>query len=319
MKQDLDTRSIDVVVPCFNEEESLPNFFRAYQVLVQDNSKYTFNLVIVDNGSTDKTLKLAREFIRNSGGGVCLELSRNFGKEASLSAGLERSTSNLVIPIDADLQDPINVIPLLLECWEETNADVVLARRRTRDEDSWFRRLVSKMYISLFRKLSDVELQPNVGEFRLMTRKVVDAFALMPERERFVRGMLAWLGFRVAIIEYDRPARIAGQSSFNFLRLLELGLKGITAFSTKPLRVATFIGFTIATLTSLYAILILSLAINNQTAIPGYASLLITVLFLGGLQLIFLGILGEYLGRVLLEAKSRPNYIIREEYKHNGH
>jgi len=318
MNHNLEARSVDVVVPCYNEEHSLPDFFNAYQIMVQNNPRYNFKLIIVDNGSIDRTLIIAKEFIASSMGGICLELSRNFGKEASLSAGLERSSADLVVPIDADLQDPINVIPRLLECWEETNADVVLARRKTRNEDSWFRRLVSKTYISLFRRLSDVELEPNVGEFRLMTRKVVDAFSLMPERERFVRGMLAWLGFRIAIIDYDRPARNTGQSSFNLFRLLDLGLKGITAFSIKPLRVATLIGFSIASITSLYALVIFSLAISNRTAIPGYASLLIAVLFLGGLQLIFLGVIGEYLGRVLLESKSRPNYVIREEYKNNG-
>ena len=309
--------TVDIVVPCFNEEDSLPLFFDAYQQLIQTHPKYSFNIIIVDNGSSDGTLGLAKKFISTTKSGICLELSRNFGKEASLTAGLERSTADIVIPIDADLQDPIELIPILLERQAQTGADVVLARRKTRDEDTRFRRSISKFYISLFRKLSDVDLHPNVGEFRLMTRNVVVAFSTMPERQRFVRGMLAWLGFKIEIVDYIRPAREQGKSSFNLFRLFELGIQGITAFSVKPLRLATLFGLVIATGSGLYAIYIFALAISNKTPIPGYASLLITVLFLGGMQLLFLGVIGEYLGRVLLESKARPNYVIREV--HQGH
>ena len=319
MSNKAEVHSVDIVVPCFNEEDSLPLFFAAYLKLINEQPKYSFNIIVVDNGSTDGTLKLAKEFISTTKDGICLELSRNFGKEASMTAGLEKSTAEIVIPIDADLQDPIELIPELLERWAQTGADVVLARRKTRNEDTRFRRNVSRMYISLFRKLSDVDLHPNVGEFRLMTRKVVQAFSLMPERQRFVRGMLAWLGFKIEIVDYIRPSRAGGKSSFNFIRLFELGIQGITAFSVKPLRLATIFGLFIATGSGMYAIYIFALAINNETPIPGYASLLITVLFLGGMQLLFLGVIGEYLGRVLLESKARPNYVIREVHQGHGH
>jgi glycosyltransferase involved in cell wall biosynthesis len=311
--------TVDIVVPCFNEEESLPQFFEAYLMLIQNHPKYAFSIIVVDNGSTDGTLGIVKKFISTTKNGICLELSRNFGKEASLTAGLERSTSDIVIPIDADLQDPIELIPILLERWEQTGADVVLARRKTRAEDTRFRRSVSKFYISLFRKLSDVDLPPNVGEFRLMKGNVVQAFSAMPERQRFVRGMLAWLGFKIEIVDYIRPAREQGKSSFNFFRLFELGIQGITAFSIKPLRMATIFGLVIAISSGFYAIYIFSLAISNKTPIPGYASILITVLFLGGIQLLFLGVIGEYLGRVLLESKARPNYVIREVHQGHGH
>jgi glycosyltransferase involved in cell wall biosynthesis len=310
--------SVDLVVPCFNEELSLPNLFVSYLDLVKTTPEYSFQIIIVDNGSTDRTLELATKFVSKQKHAICLELSRNFGKEASLTAGLEKSTSDIVIPIDADLQDPIELIPELIERWRKTGADVILARRISRKEDSKFRRFFSRFYVSIFRKLSDIELQPNVGEFRLMTRKVVLAFASMPERQRFVRGMLAWLGFRMEIVDYARPARLEGKSSFNFFKLLELGIQGVTAFSLKPLRIATFFGFVIAGLSATYAFYIFRLALDNKTEIPGYASLLITVLFLGGMQLLFLGIIGEYLGRVLLETKARPNYVIREEYYGRG-
>ena len=310
--------SVDIVVPCFNEEDSLPLFFASYLQLVESHPEYSFNIIVIDNGSSDATLKIAREFITTREDGICLELSKNFGKEASLTAGLEASTAELVIPIDADLQDPIELIPTLIERWEQSGADVVLARRKTRNEDTFFRRNVSALYISIFRRLSGVDLHPNVGEFRLMTRKVVEAFSTMPERQRFVRGMLAWLGFKVEIIDYTRPARAGGKSSFNLFRLFELGIQGITAFSIKPLRMATVFGLFIATGSGIYAIYIFAEAINNRMPVPGYASLLITVLFLGGMQLLFLGVIGEYLGRVLLESKGRPNYIIRKVHKGHG-
>ena len=311
--------TVDIVVPCFNEEDSLPLFFEAYLQLIQNHPKYAFSIIIVDNGSTDGTLGLVKKFISTTKNGICLELSRNFGKEASLTAGLERSTSDIVIPIDADLQDPIELIPILLERCAQTGADVVLARRKTRAEDTRFRRSVSKFYISLFRKLSDVDLPPNVGEFRLMKGNVVQAFSAMPERQRFVRGMLAWLGFKIEIVDYIRPAREQGKSSFNFSRLFELGIQGITAFSVKPLRMATIFGLISAIGSGLYAVYIFSLAISNKTPIAGYASILITILFLGGMQLLFLGVIGEYLGRVLLESKARPNYVIREVHQGHGH
>jgi glycosyltransferase involved in cell wall biosynthesis len=309
---------VEIVVPCFNEEESLPLFFAAYTQLVKSHPKYAFNLIVIDNGSSDSTLQIAKEFILTTKYGICIELSKNFGKESSLTAGLEASTSDLIIPIDADLQDPIELIPKLIERWEQTGADVVLARRKTREEDTLFRRAASAFYISVFRKLSGVELHPNVGEFRLMTRAVVEAFSTMPERQRFVRGMLAWLGFKVEIVDYMRPARAGGKSSFNLFRLFELGIQGITAFSIKPLRIATVFGLLIATSSGIYSVYIFAEAINNRTPVPGYASLLLTVLFLGGIQLLFLGIIGEYLGRVLLESKARPNYVIRKVYKSNG-
>ena len=169
--------TVDVVVPCFNEEDSLPLFFASYTQLAKTHPQYAFNIIVIDNGSSDSTLKIAKEFISTTKAGICLELSKNFGKEASLTAGLEASTSELVIPIDADLQDPIELIPTLIERWEQTGADVVLARRKTRDEDTIFRRTVSALYISVFRKLSGVNLHPNVGEFRLMSRAVIEAFS----------------------------------------------------------------------------------------------------------------------------------------------
>jgi glycosyltransferase involved in cell wall biosynthesis len=308
--------SIDVVVPCFQEELSLPNFFNAYTNLVQSLPSYRFNLIIVDNGSTDKTLEVVQEFLtKENNRGICLELSRNFGKEASLTAGLAQSKSDLVIPIDADLQDPMEIVPQLIDAWENSGADVILGRRISRQDDSFSRRFLSRLFGHFFSKLSDVELVQNTGEFRLMTRNVVEAFNLMPEKQRFVRGMLAWLGFKIVIVDYIRPARKNGKSSFNLFRLFELGIQGITAFSIKPLRIATFLGLFISTSSALYALFIFGLAVRHQTLVPGFASLQITILFIGGVQMLFLGILGEYLGRVLLETKDRPLYIIRKVHK----
>ena len=308
---------LSVVVPVFKEESNIAPFLsRTIATLTRINESY--EVVFVLDPSPDRT---EDEIVKASEVNARIKLikmSRRFGQPAATMAGLHFAIGESVVVIDADLQDPIELIPTLIERWEQTGADVVLARRKTRDEDTIFRRTVSALYISVFRKLSGVDLHPNVGEFRLMSRAVVEAFSSMPERQRFVRGMLAWLGFKVEIVDYIRPARAGGKSSFNLFRLFELGVQGITAFSIKPLRMATIFGLITALGSGIYAIFIFAEAINNRTPVPGYASLLITVLFLGGMQLLFLGIIGEYLGRVLLESKARPNYVIRKVYKGNG-
>lgn len=270
--------------------------------------------MIVDNGSSDNTPTLAKEFTKKNKGVVFIRLSRNFGKEASLSAGLFASTSEACVPVDADLQDPLDVIKMMIPEWENGN-EVVLGRRKSRNQDSWFRTLFSKLYFQVFNALSDTELPNDVGEFRLMDKKVVDAFNQLPESQRFVRGLFAWMGFKTAIVEYDRPPRSFGKSSFSVFRLLSLGVQGLTSFSVRPLRLSTVVGALGATLTICYGIYILFLALNDEIPIPGYASTLLAVLFLGSVQLLSIGVLGEYIGRVLLETKNRPLYIISEEIR----
>lgn len=271
-------------------------------------------MVIVDNGSTDKTSSIAKEFTRINNGVVYIRLSRNFGKEASLSAGLFASTGDACVPVDADLQDPLDVIKLMIPEWEKGH-EVVLGRRKSRNQDSWFRTTFSSLYFQVFNSMSDTELPYNVGEFRLMDKKVVNAFNQLPESQRFVRGLFAWMGFKTTVIEYDRPPRSFGNSSFSVFRLFSLGIQGLTSFSVKPLRLSTVFGAIGAALTMCYGIYILFLALSDEISIPGYASTLLAVLFLGSVQLLSIGVLGEYIGRVLLETKNRPLYIISEEIR----
>ena len=244
-------------------------------------------------------------------------LSRNFGKEASLTAGIEASKGDACIPMDADLQDPMTLIPEMINIWEN-GADVVLARRSSRAGDRKNRIIFSRLYLKFFNYLSDTKIVPSVGEFRLMDQSVVNAFKSLSENQRFVRGLFAWLGFREVIIDFERPAREKGQSSFSFGRLVNLGADGLTSFTTIPLRLATILGVTVTVLTMVCALVIFALAIFGKIDVPGYASLIIVVLILGGLQLLFLGILGEYVGKILLESKKRPLYIVKERVTNDG-
>lgn len=266
----------------------------------------------MDNGSKDKTSILAKSFILENKGSKYIRLSRNFGKEASLSAGIFASTGDACVPVDADLQDPLEIIIPMISEWEQ-GFDVVLGKRMSRTEDSWFRSTFSNLYFYLFNSLSDTELPKFVGEFRLMDKKVVNAFRQLPESQRFVRGLLAWMGFETSTIEFARPARKDGDSSFSVLKLINLGLQGLTSFSVKPLRLSAYIGAIGSTTTIAYAAYILYLALNDGISIPGYASTLLAVLFLGSIQLLSIGVLGEYIGKILLETKKRPIYLISEE------
>lgn len=307
--------SVDIVVPCFNEAQNLPPLFLSFlDFKEQHKDEFELNLIIVDNGSTDDTSRVTKSFIAYEKSCRLIVLSRNFGKEASLSAGLLESTSDLVVPIDADLQDPIEVISDMLKCWRTHKPDVVLAKRISRDGDSLSRRLFSRMYLSLFSKLSDIDIPLGVGEFRLMSRKVVESFSQLQESERFVRGLFAWMGYKTEVIEFQRISRSEGKSRFSFSKLLNLGVDGIVSFSIKPLRIAISIGMATSGIAFIYSIVIAVEKINNNVPIPGYASLAVLLLILSGIQLLCIGVLGEYIGKTLMESKKRPIYLISEKY-----
>jgi glycosyltransferase involved in cell wall biosynthesis len=311
-------KRIDFVVPCFNEEESLEKLFSSFTRVADVLKNYDCSLIIIDNGSSDRTLELSRDMVRRDSRIKCIELSRNFGKEASLSAGLLASRGDAVIPMDADLQDPIDFVIDMIEAWEMGDADIILAKRRTRKGDGHGREILSSFYFRIFRLFSDVDLPSGVGEFRLMDRRVVESFAQLSESQRFVRGLFAWLGFKTKTLEFDRPARQEGKSRFTYLRLLNLAIDGITSFSVVPLRLATLIGILGSISTFLYGLVLLILALFHKISVPGYASLLITVLLLGSIQLLTIGIVGEYVGKTLLESKRRPAFIVREVYCRDG-
>lgn len=305
---------IELIVPCFNEENSLPYFLEKYQELKNYDKKNTYRLLIIDNASSDKTFQKAVDYARTDSSIRIIGLARNFGKEASLSAGLNNSTGDLVIPIDADLQDPLEIVPELVKKYFESSADVILGKRKNRKNDLKTRTFFSFLYSRVFTKISTVKLENNVGEFRLMNRKVIDAFNTLPESERFVRGMFAYLGFQSEIVEYSRPARSSGKSNFTFLKLLNLGIEGFISFSTKPLRFASYLGFIGSLISMIYGITIVILQLQGKIQVSGYTSILASILILGSLQLLTIGILGEYVGKTLMEAKRRPAYIISQKW-----
>lgn len=311
-------KSVDIVLPCFNESESLPNFLAEFVKLrTRQADRFNIGLVLIDNGSTDSTYDISKIFATQNVNVKCISLSRNFGKEASLTAGLDAARGDACIPMDCDLQDPMEAVDLLLDAWVD-GVEVVLAKRKYEKEFFNWRIITSNAYLKLFNRISDSPLENSVGEFRLMSRKVIEAFGQFPETERFTRGLFAWMGFRSVEISYTRGKREYGKSKFNFIKLCTLGIHGVTSFSIKPLRVATYFGLLGSVSTFIYAATLIFLAFRKDTVIPGYASTLVSILLLGSIQFMTIGILGEYVGKTLLEAKRRPVYLIQDRFENNG-
>lgn len=300
---------LSVVVPCFNEEHVLDAFFaRLLPVLGALDLRH--EIIAVNDGSTDRTLEALLAVREREPALVVIDLSRNFGKEAALTAGLDHAVGAAVIVIDADLQDPPELIPQLLERWRG-GAEIVLARRGDRTSDPLTKRASAGLFYRLFNRLSDTPIPVDVGDMRLLDRVVIDALRRLPERQRFMKGLFAWIGFRTATVEFVRDRRAGGASKFSFWPLWNLAVQGITSFSTQPLRISTWLGLVVAFLSFAYASYLIVRTLVLGVAVPGYASTLVTVLFLGGMQLIGIGLLGEYVGRTYLESKQRPIYVVR--------
>jgi glycosyltransferase involved in cell wall biosynthesis len=300
----------------YNEEESLAVFFkRLLPVLVSAGEP--FEIVCVNDGSRDATLERLFTARKLEPRIRILNLSRNFGKEAALTCGIDHAIGDAVIPIDADLQDPPELIIEMLQLWRQ-GFDVVLAQRTDPSADHFLKRKTAEWFYRLHNAISDSVIPSNVGDFRLMDRKVVEALKALPERRRFMKGLFAWVGFRQAVIPYSREARQAGASKFSGWHLWNFALEGITSFSTAPLRIWTYLGLFIALLAFTYGSFIVGRVLLLGRDMPGYASLITVVLFLGGIQLIGLGVLGEYLGRIYLETKGRPVYIVRDHFDHEA-
>ncbi|PHN26119.1 glycosyltransferase family 2 protein [Pseudomonas sp. ICMP 460] len=306
---------ISLVVPLFNEENTLGVFYHAIR---QEPAlrAHTVDIVFINDGSTDRTAEFAHAIALADRHVVLINFSRNFGKEAALFAGLEYAQGDAVIPIDVDLQDPVEVIPHLLAEWQK-GADVVLAKRRDRASDSYLKRHSASMFYQLLNRIAYTHIEENVGDFRLMDRKVVNVIKALPEQQLFMKGVLSWAGFTVAIVEYDRAPRTAGQSKFNAWKLWNLALDGITSFSTLPLRLWSYIGGCISLFALVYAAYLMVDKVLFGNAVPGYPSLMTAILFLGGVQLIGVGILGEYVGRIYMETKHRPRYVIASKVEMN--
>jgi len=302
---------ISIVTPFYNEEEGLEEYFEAVESVL---TEYDYEIVCVDDGSTDNTLIGLIKRQQESSQIRVVELSRNFGKEAALTAGLAECHGDGVVIIDADLQDPPSLIPSMIEKWEG-GADVVLAQRRSRDADSFMKRLSAEWFYKIYNKFADQPIPENVGDFRLMDRKVVDVVNSLGESNRFMKGILSWPGFTSEFIEFERPNRIAGETKWNYRKLFQLSADGIFAFSTVPLRLAMIIGLISSATALVYAVYTIIKTIISGVDVPGYASLLVVSLTLSGIILICLGFIGEYLGRIYNEVKGRPIYVVKKLHK----
>lgn len=309
-----DIQLLSLVVPFYNEGTALQTFFDRVVPILESVPATRFEIVCVNDGSADDTLARLVDISRRDGRIRVIDLTRNFGKEAALTAGIDEAFGDAVIPIDADLQDPPELIPTLVEKWRQ-GAEVVLAQRASRASDSFLKRVTATAYYRVHNWLSDLKIPENVGDFRLMDRAVVNALKQLPERHRFMKGLFAWVGFNTVVVQYERAPRCAGESKFSGWRLWNLALEGITSFSTLPLRSWTYVGSFIAMIAFCYGTFIVARTLILGVDVPGYASVLSLLLFFGGIQLVGLGVLGEYIGRIYDESKGRPIYLVKRRYQ----
>lgn len=306
---------LSIVVPVKDEQDAISIFLYSVEetlTSLNDPAADSFEILFIDDGSTDATLEILREANEADERIRVISFSRNFGKEAALSAGIEHARGDAVIPMDVDLQDPPEVIGMMVAKWRE-GFEVVYGVRTNREEDSVVKRVTADLFYRAHNRMSTDQIPKHAGDFRLLDRKVVDVIRAMPERSRFMKGMFAWAGFRQAAVNYARASRQAGTTKFSYWKLWTFALDGITSTSTVPLRVWSYVGAIIATFAITFATFIIVRTLVFGTDVPGYASLIVAVLFLGGLQLLSLGIIGEYIGRILIETKQRPLYVMREE------
>lgn len=301
-------KKVTLLIPVYNEEATLPVLYQRLLELVHRNDSYEWEMLFVNDGSSDNTLECIRQLRQSDKRVNYVNLSRNFGKEMAMLAGFDYTTGDCCVVMDADLQDPPELVDQMLKYWEE-GYDDIYAKRRSRGEESWLRRELSLTFYRLLQKMSRIDILPNVGDFRLLDRRCVLTLRQLREQERYTKGLFCWIGYNKKGIEFDRGDRVAGRSSWSFLKLLNLAIEGITSSSTAPLRIATVCGVLCAISSFIYALyfLIKTLLYGDQTA--GFPTLIVVILFLGGLQLFSLGIIGEYVGRIFRETKGRPAYI----------
>jgi glycosyltransferase involved in cell wall biosynthesis len=305
---------ISIVIPCYNEELNLAALAERLEEVMATVAPDWFEVILIDDGSKDRTVETATELQKKYQFLTLLELSRNFGKEAALMAGIDHADGDCVVIMDADLQHPPEAIVEMLKIWK-TGIDVVACRRVDRDTDSFLRSIFSWAFYLLISRGAEVHIPRNVGDFRLMDRRVIKAIQSLRETQRFMKGIYAWVGFKTEIIEFQVAARNAGVSSFNLRKLWHFAWDGITSFNIVPLRFSSYIGAAVAFVAFTYGLFILLEALLLGGDVPGYPSLMTSIAFLGGLQLVGIGMLGEYVGRMYIESKQRPVYIIRETYR----
>lgn len=306
---------ISILIPAYNEEPVLDKLFARLANLANDTKDYDFEFLFVNDGSKDKTLEIIKGYAETDSRVSYINFSRNFGKEIGMIAGLDHVQGDATVIIDADLQDPPELIPEMLKLWEE-GYDDVYAKRRSRDGESWVKKFTSKAYYKTLQKVTHVPIQEDTGDFRLLDRRVVEAIKQFRDSQRNAKAIFSWVGFHKKEILYDRDPRAAGETKWNYIKLVNLALDGITSFTTAPLRISTYIGVIVSFATFVYLVFLVIRTIFFGTDLAGYPSMMAVILFLGGVQLLSLGVIGEYIGRIFNETKQRPLYLI-EEY-HNG-
>lgn len=302
---------ISILVPCYNEEVVLNQFYQRLSQVITNIPQYDFQFMFINDGSKDQTLDIMRELHEKDSRVSYVNLSRNFGKEIAMIAGIDYLTGDAAIIMDADLQDPPELIPEMISWWEKGYQDVS-AKRRSRAGESFFKKWSSHAFYTILQKMSSVPMQRDVGDFRLLDKQCLNALRLMRESQRYTKGLFSWIGFEKKEVLFDRDARAAGKTKWNYWKLLNLAIEGITSFTIAPLRASAFVGCILAFIALLYMLFIVLRTLICGEDVPGYPSLVSIILFIGGIQLFFLGIIGEYLGRVFNESKFRPLYLVKD-------
>ncbi|MCX6728181.1 MAG: glycosyltransferase family 2 protein [Candidatus Saccharibacteria bacterium] len=307
-------KKISILIPAYNEQEVLEHLYQRIGKLANDNKSYEFEFLFADDGSRDKTLEIIKDYAKKDDRVKYVSLSRNFGKEIGMIAGLDHVTGDATVIIDADLQDPPELIPKMIKFWEE-GYDDVYAKRSSREGETWIKIVTANTYYWLLNKMTQgqlIKIPRNTGDFRLLDKRCVEALKQLRESERYTKGMFSWIGYKKKEITYDRDPRAAGEIKQNYRKLINLAIDGITSFSTTPLRISSFIGVIVSAAAFIYLIVVIFKAALFGDTVAGYPSLMAVVLFLGGVQLLSLGVIGEYIGRIFKEVKQRPLYYVEE-------
>jgi len=304
-------KKISIIIPAYNEEESLPFLYERLVKLMNSTKDYEFEILFVNDGSKDKTIEIIRE-LRDKDERICyVNFSRNFGKEIAMIAGLDYAKGDCVIFMDADLQDPPELVPELIKYWEE-GYDDVYARRSSRKGETWLKKFTSKMYYKVLQSLTRVPIQKDTGDFRLLDKRCVNALKKLRESQRCSKSMFSWIGYKKKEVMYERDPRIAGQTKWNYKKLIDLAIDGITAFTTSPLRISTYLSIPTFLALVIYFIYVIIKSITTGIFIEAFQAIILLILFFSGLQILLFGIIGEYLGRIFNETKSRPLYFVDE-------
>jgi glycosyltransferase involved in cell wall biosynthesis len=309
-------KKITLIIPSYNEEEVLATLYKRINDLAASTTNYRFEFLFINDGSKDSTLEIIKGLAEKDRRVAYIDLSRNFGKEIAMFAGFEHAKGDAAVIIDADLQDPPELIPQMISFWEEGYSDVY-ARRSSRAGETWLKKKSSEMYYRILQSSTHIPIQIDTGDFRLLDRRCVDALSNLRESQRNTKAMYSWIGYKKKEISYARDPRAAGKTKWNYRKLLNLAVDGITSFTTAPLRASTILGLIVSSIAFIYIIVVIVRTLLGIKYVPGYPSLMAVVLFLGGVQLLSLGIIGEYIGRIFIETKNRPLYFM-DEY-HEAH